>query len=433
MELIDYSKNGKAVLEKLLEREAYPLVAVESVRRIIDDVRRNGDRALRRLTKKFDGAKIADFSIGPVERAAARRGLTPEIEKAFRRVADNIRRFNAPAMSSSWAADRGDGLLWGERVAPLDTVGVYVPGGTAPLVSSVFMGVVPARMAGVRRIVVATPPASDGTVNPFILAAADYCGAGEIYRVGGAQAVAALAFGTESLPRVDKIVGPGNIWVTLAKKEVFGRVDIDLPAGPSEIAILADSSCDPDLAAADLLAQVEHGPGGRAFLITTSRRLIEAVRKRLRSFASGAAGGPAAAAELKDSVFLVFVSGLKAGAELINRIAPEHLEIITSRPKSVLPGIKNAGAIFLGRFSPVAAGDFAAGPSHVLPTGGGARFFSPLSVNDFLKKSSLIAYNRRSLANDLNAIETMARLEGLEAHLLSARLRLAGRKRRKKA
>jgi len=428
MKIIDYNQTGWSGLQKALEKEIYPASALASTRRIIAAVRRDGDRALRRLTKEFDGVSVADFAVGGKERASARRLLTPKILRAFKRVAANIRRFNSANKAASWSADRGDGLIWGEKVSPLEAVGVYVPGGSAPLVSSVFMGVIPARLAGVKRIVVVSPPVSSGTVNPYILAAADFCGATEIYRLGGAQAIAALALGTETIPRVDKIVGPGNLYVTLAKKEVFGLVDIDLPAGPSEIAVLADASADPAVVAADILAQAEHGPGGRAFLISTSRRLVVSCREYLVDLGKRLSRSAFIAGNLRRGTYLVFVPSLKIGVELVNRIAPEHLEIMTRQPKAVLPGIKNAGAVFLGKISPVAAGDFAAGPSHVLPTGGGARFFSPLTVNDFLKKSSVIAYNSRALENDLAAIETMARLESLDAHLLSVRLRLNGKR-----
>ncbi len=424
MQSLEYNSTSGARLIKRLKAEAFPREKLRLVREIVEKVRGGGDRALRELTLKYDGVKIRDFSVSAPELRSAGRLLTPELRETFSRVEDNIRRYYSLTLNESWREKRGDGMTWGEMVNPIEKVGVYIPGGKAPLISSVFMSVVPARLAGVPRIVLVTPPQSDGSINPYTLAAAKYLGVREIYKCGGAQAIAALAFGTRSIPKVDKIVGPGNIFVTLAKKEVFGYVDIDGLAGPSEIAILADGSANPRYIAADLLAQAEHGEGGYSILITTSKRLIDRVDKEIKRMLIRFDRKQILNRTLNKGTFLIKVKSLREGIELANQLAPEHLEIMTADPEQVGSRIKNAGAIFLGEFSPVAAGDYVAGPSHVLPTGGSARFFSPLSVTDFQKKSSIINYTRRSLKNDLPALKTIAELEGLDGHLLSAVIRL---------
>ncbi len=415
MKILEYNSASREKLLKRLEGAAFPPEKVAAVRKIVDEVRKRGDAALREFTWKFDAVKLKSLSVSPAEIREVRKSLTPELRAALRRAEENISGFYRPSREESWQRGRGDGMEWGEKVTPVSSAGIYVPGGKAPLVSTVLMAAVPARLAGVRRIVIATPPGKDGSVNPFLLAAADFLGICEIYKIGGAQAIAALAFGTRSIPKVNMIAGPGNIYVTLAKKEVFGRVGIDSLAGPSEVAILADGKAPARFIAADLLAQAEHGPGGAAILVSASRRLIGAVKAELENLASRPADG---------EIFLVRVRSLREGIDLVNRIAPEHLEVMTVRPEAAVEKIENAGAIFIGEMSPVAAGDYVAGPSHVLPTGGAARFSSPLTVNDFLKKSSLIRYNRRALKKDFPALETLAELEGLDSHLLSARVRL---------
>jgi len=423
MKLLEYNSTSWSRLEKQLTAEAFPPDKLRLVREIIGEVRRGGDRALRDLTLKYDGVKIRDFSVTAAEIRDAGKLLTPELREVFSRVEDNIRRYYSLTLGKSWRKKRGDGMTWGEMVNPLEKVGIYIPGGKAPLISSVFMSVVPARLAGVPQIILVTPPRTDGSINPYILAAAEYLGVREIYKCGGAQAIAALAFGTRSIPRVDKIVGPGNIYVTLAKKEVFGYVDIDGLAGPSEIAIIADGKANPRYIAADLLAQAEHGEGGYSLLITSSNRLIERVKMETKVLMERLERKSILNRALKKRTFLVKVKSIREGIKLVNQVAPEHLEIMTEDPEDTVEQIKNAGAIFLGPFSPVAAGDYVAGPSHVLPTGGTARFFSPLSVTDFQKKSSIIKYTRRSLKNDMPALETIAELEGLDGHLLSAGIR----------
>jgi len=424
MKSIEYNSTYRARLIKSLMAETFPPEKLRLVREIIGEVRKEGDRALRELTLKYDGVKIRTFSVSSAEIRSAGKLLTPKLRETFSQVEDNIRRYYSLTLNKSWRKGRGDGMTWGEMVNPVEKVGIYIPGGKAPLISSVFMSVVPARLAGVPRIILVTPPRADGSINPHILAAADFLGVREIYKCGGAQAIAAMAFGTRSIPKVDKIVGPGNIYVTLAKKEVFGYVDIDGLAGPSEIAILADGSSNPRYIAADLLAQAEHGEGGYSLLITTSKQLIGKVAKEVKELLVRLDRKRILNRTLNKSTFLIKVKSLREGIDLVNQIAPEHLEIMTADPERVVSRIKNAGAIFLGEFSPVAAGDYVAGPSHVLPTGGSARFFSPLSVTDFQKKNSIINYTQRSLKNDLPPLKTIAELEGLDGHLLSATLRV---------
>ncbi len=412
---------------KLRARLASPVddpLLLRRVREIIAGVRRGGDRALREYTLRFDGARLRSFRVAAAAIAAARRELPPEALSAFRRAERNIVRYYSSRLPRSWRGERGDGLSWGEQVTPLQSVGVYVPGGKAPLVSTLFMTAIPARIAGVGRIVLATPPRKDGTVDPSILAAAGYLGVREVYAVGGAQAIAALAYGTRSVARVEKIVGPGNAYVTAAKKEVFGAVDVDMLAGPSEVAVLADDSAEPRFVAADLLAQAEHGAGGIAVLVTPSSELIAAVKRAIAGLLNGLRRGEILRQSLQRGTLLVKTKDLEEGRDLVNRMAPEHLEIMTRDPEKTLAGIRNAGAVFLGPFSPVAAGDYAAGPSHVLPTGGTARFFSHLSVFDFVKRTSIVAYTGAGLAKDAGTIAALSGLEGLDAHALSAKIRL---------
>jgi len=419
MRILEYSSRFGEALEKRLESEAFPRRKLEEVRAIVNGVRTRGDRAVREYTHRFDGVKIGKLAVPPQEFARVRRLLEPDLLRAFRRVRRNIREYQSAGMARSWRKKRKDGSVIGEKVGPIPSAGLYIPGGKAPLVSTVFMTALPAQLAGVERIVLVTPPGPDGRANPWILAAADFLGCREVYRVGGAQAVAALAFGTGSIPRVAKIAGPGNIYVTLAKKEVYGYVDIDMLAGPSEIAIIADGSAPPRKLAADLLAQAEHGTGGFSFLISTSKRLLAEVARTIPELTEHLSRGDILTRAMEREVALVWVPGPAAAAELVNRLAPEHLEIVTRQPEKMMARIRNAGAIFLGEFSPVAAGDYIAGPSHVLPTGGGARYFSPLSVNDFLKKSSFVRYSREALREEAGMIEKLARLEGLDAHALS--------------
>lgn len=420
---IEYNSTSWTMVKRRLDEEAFPAEKLGIVREIIAKVRQEGDKALRELTREFDGVILNNFSVTNAEVDRANELVTPKLREAFDRMEENIRNYYSPTLNKPWRVKRGDGMILGELVRPIERVGIYVPGGEAPLVSSVFMSVVPARLAGVPRIVIVTPPRGDGLIAPYILAAADFLGVREIYKCGGAQAIAALAFGTSSIPKVDKIAGPGNIYVTLAKKEVFGYVDIDGLAGPSEIAILADGKANPVYIASDLLAQAEHGEGGYSILVSNSKRLIDSVKSQINQLVPRMGRKHIIGHTLGKKTFLVKVKSLKEGIDLVNQIAPEHLEIMTKDPEDILSRIINAGAIFLGPYSPVAAGDYVAGPSHVLPTGGSARFFSPLSATDFQKKSSLIAYNQTALKNDLAALKTVAELEELGGHILSADIR----------
>ena len=398
----------------------------EAVRSILADVGENGDEALIRLTERFDRVRIAKLRVDEEESREAYRVVDEAFLTALRRARDNIRAFHEKQKRTSWIDLQPDGSLLGQIVRPLRRVGVYVPGGTAAYPSSVLMNVIPAQVAGVREIAMVTPPASGGEagINPHILVAAAEAGVTEIYRVGGAQAIAALAFGTETIPPVDKICGPGNIYVALAKQMVYGVVDIDSIAGPTDIAVLAAGTADPAYVAADMLSQAEHDVMAQAILVTDNERLARDVREELGRQLADLPRRHIAGQSLESRGAIILVRDLREGAEVINRIAPEHLEILTSDPFALLPDIANAGAIFLGPYSSEPVGDYFAGPNHILPTNGTARFSSPLSVDDFVKKSSLISYSRRALLDNGRDIMTLARHEGFEGHARAIRVRL---------
>ncbi|OUM99892.1 MAG: histidinol dehydrogenase [Paenibacillaceae bacterium ZCTH02-B3] len=397
------------------------------VREIVEAVRREGDAALLRYTERYDGVRLKpeELRVPRAEIEEAYEKVDPAFLEALRQAARNIASFHEKQKRNSWIDLRPDGTLVGMAIRPLRRVGLYVPGGTAAYPSSVLMNVIPARVAGVKEIVMATPPATGGRagVDPYILVAAAEAGVSEIYRMGGAQAVAALAFGTETVPAVDKICGPGNIYVTLAKRRVYGVVDIDSTAGPSEIVVLADDTADPRFVAADMLSQAEHDEMASAILVTTSRRLAEETAGELKRQLDALPREDIARRSLESRGAILFVETLKEGAEVVNRLAPEHLEIMTEEPMETAALIENAGAIFLGAWSTEPVGDYFAGPNHILPTGGTARFSSPLSVDDFLKKTSLIQYSREALRRDAAAIATLARREGLEAHARAVEIR----------
>ncbi|GAB7057271.1 MULTISPECIES: histidinol dehydrogenase [Paenibacillus] len=398
----------------------------ESVRQIIEEVRRDGDAALRRFAQQFDGVRVDELRVTKEEIEAAYNEVDEEFLSAIRAAAVNIRKFHEKQMRSSWMDLQADGTILGQVIRPLRRVGLYVPGGKAAYPSSVLMNAIPAQVAGVPEIVMVTPPATAGAVgiNPHILVAAAEAGVGEIYRVGGAQAVAALAYGTESIRAADKIVGPGNIYVALAKRYVFGAVDIDSIAGPSEIVVLADDSADPAYVAADLLSQAEHDEMASAILITTSEPLAEAVRAEVERQLNELPRREIAARSIRDYGAILTVSDLEEGIDAVNRLAPEHLEIIVREPFQYLSRIENAGAIFLGPYSSEPVGDYFAGPNHVLPTNGTARFSSPLNVDDFIKKSSVIYYSKEALLRDGGQIISLARHEGLDAHARAIQIRL---------
>ncbi len=397
-----------------------------AVRDIIREVRQDGDRALRRLSEAFDKVRIEQFRVSERELEDARNGVDPDFLRALRQAAVNIRSFHEKQRRTSWMDLQPDGSILGQVIRPLDRVGVYVPGGKAAYPSSVLMNVIPAQVAGVGEIAMVTPPSTAGEagINPYILAAAAEAGVREVYRVGGAQAVAALAYGTESIAPVDKIVGPGNIYVALAKRSVYGAVDIDSIAGPSEIVVLADGAADPEYIAADLLSQAEHDEMASAILITDSRPLAEQVREEVERQLASLPRRAIAAQSLDRYGAILLADSLQEGIDTVNRLAPEHLELMVASPFDCLSRIRHAGAIFLGPCSSEPVGDYFAGPNHILPTNGTARFSSPLSVDDFVKKSSLIQYSREALLAHGGQIMALARHEGLEAHARAIEVRL---------
>ncbi len=401
------------------------LTAAEVVGRIIADVRRDGDAALLKYTELFDGPRLtaATLAVSAAEFAAARAAVDPAVMASLAKAIDNVRRYHAERVPASWLTDREYGAKLGQRCLPLERVGVYVPGGTATYPSSVIMNIVPAVVAGVKEIIMVVPPARDGSVNPYVLAAAEAAGATMVVKAGGAQAVAALAFGTATVPKVDKITGPGNIFVTLAKKAVYGHCDIDMLAGPSEILIVADGGADPAYVAADLLSPAEHDVLAASTLITDSPALAAAVeRETARQLARLPRAGIAGEALQRNGLIIVAYD-IAAAMELANLAAPEHLEILTADPFALLPAVRHAGAVFLGPYSPEPLGDYLAGPNHVLPTGGTARFYSVLSVETFMKRTSVIAYTEAALAAVGEDVIRLATAEGLEAHASAVRIR----------
>ena len=400
------------------------------VAEVVEAVRREGEAALLRYTADFDGVTLApeQLRVGADEIKAAYGRVEPDFVAALRQAAANIRAFHEKQKRGSWMDVAADGTMLGMMVRPLRRVGLYVPGGKAAYPSSVLMNAIPAQVAGVPEIAMVTPPATGGRegIDPYILVAAAEAGVTEIYRVGGAQAVAALAYGTASIPAVDKICGPGNIYVALAKRAVYGTVAIDSIAGPSEIAVLADDSADPFYVAADMLSQAEHDEMASAVLVTSSELLARAVEDELVRQVAHLPRRDIAEKALAQYGGILTVGSMDEGIEVINRLAPEHLEVMTEDPLALLGRIETAGAIFLGPYSSEPVGDYFAGPNHILPTNGTARFSSPLNVDDFLKKSSLIRYSKEALLRDASGIATLARHEGLEGHARAVEIRLEG-------
>ena len=427
MRVITLDENSrKNLLDELLKRSPNHYGAyADRVNAIIEDVKKDGDKALFSYTERFDGVHIDAGSIRVTkeEIEEAYRLVDPELLEVIRKALVNIRSYHEKQKRYSWFDSKPDGTLLGQKISALASCGVYVPGGKAVYPSSVLMNIVPAKVAGVERIVMATPPGPDGKVNAGTLAAASVAGVDEIYKMGGAQAIAALAFGTESVPKVDKITGPGNIFVALAKKACFGYVGIDSIAGPSEILVIADETANPRYVAADLLSQAEHDVLASAILITTSRRLAEQVSEQIDGFLSTLERRDIIQKSLETYGYILIAPDLDAAADAANEIASEHLEILTADPFSMMTKIRNAGAIFLGEYSSEPLGDYFAGPNHVLPTNGTARFFSPLNVDDFCKKTSLISYSRQALEAAHKDIELFAEREGLTAHANSIRVR----------
>lgn len=428
MRIIKLDESSKKnILNDLLKRSPnnYDNFA-DSVNAILANVKENGDKALFQYTKDFDKADINASNIKVTEeeiKEAYDRLENPELVQVIRRSLKNIKEYHEKQKQYSWFDSKPDGSILGQKVTPLSRVGVYVPGGKAAYPSSVLMNVIPAKVAGVEQIVMVTPPEKDGKVNPNTLVAANEAGVDVIYKVGGAQAIAALAYGTESIAKVDKIVGPGNIYVALAKKAVFGYVSIDSVAGPSEILVLADETANPRYVAADLLSQAEHDELASAILVTTSEELANKVSEYVDMFVSKLKRKEILQKSLDNYGYILVTDTMQAAIDTANDIASEHLEIVTKNPFDTMTRIKNAGAIFLGENSSEPLGDYFAGPNHVLPTNGTAKFFSPLSVDDFIKKSSIISYSREALEPLSEDIQKFAKAEGLTAHANSIRVR----------
>lgn len=416
----------KNLLDDLLRRSPNNYAQYEtSVRRILDEVKEKGDEAIFAYTKEYDGAEVDADSIlvteGEIREAYA--CVDDSLIEIIRKSLKNIEAYHAKQLRYSWFDSKPDGTLLGQKVTALQRVGVYVPGGKAVYPSSVLMNIVPAKVAGVEEIIMVTPPSKEGKINPATLVAAKEAGAGSIYKVGGAQAIGALAYGTQSIPKVDKIVGPGNIYVALAKKSVYGNVGIDSIAGPSEILVLADETANPRFVAADLLSQAEHDELASAILVTTSETLAREVSEQADRFTGELSRGDIIQKSLDNYGHILVADTLEDAIEAANEIASEHLEIVTKDPFQVMMKIRNAGAIFLGEYSSEPLGDYFAGPNHVLPTNGTARFFSPLSVDDFIKKSSIIAYSKEALEAVHLDIERFAGAEKLTAHANSIKVR----------
>lgn len=396
----------------------------EIVSDIIADVRQNGDAALFKYCEKFDKAKLSSLLVSKEEIDEALNSVEPEFLEILKKAAENIRKFHEKQVRSSFIINDTEGVVIGQKIIPVDRAGLYVPGGTAAYPSTVLMDAIPAKIAGCREVVITTPPSANGKINPVILAAASVAGVDKIFKVGGAQAIAALAYGTESITQVDKIVGPGNAFVAEAKKQVFGRVSIDMIAGPSEILIVADGTCNPRYVAADLLSQAEHDKLASAVLVTDSEKLAEDVQKELERQIPLLEREGIARASIDSNGKIIVCESLKIAIEIANEIAPEHLELCVDNPFDYLDSIRHAGSIFMGKNCPEALGDYFAGPNHTLPTSGTAKFSSPLSVDDFIKKTQYTYYTKDALAKVAKDVEYFAKKEGLTAHAKSAVIRI---------
>ena len=421
--MIRILKESETKREAIFARED-PVGSVEEpVREIIAQVRAKGDEALKRYTKEFDGVDITSVEVGQGAIDEGFRMADPMLVDILYRASERVAAFHQHQVRNSFLVNEEDGILMGQKIIPLERVGLYVPGGTAAYPSSVIMNCIPAKLAGVKEIVMVTPPGKDGKIPPNILAAARICGVNRVFRVGGAQAIAALAYGTESVPRVDKIVGPGNQFVAEAKKQVFGKVGIDMVAGPSEILVIADGKCDPRIVAADLLSQAEHDKNASAVLVTDSEALAVAVQAAIEEQLPKLRREEIARASIDTNGKIIVADNLDTAVEIANEIAPEHLEVCVDQPFDYLDKIKNAGSIFLGRNCPEALGDYFAGPNHTLPTSGTARFSSPLSVDDFVKKTQYTYYTHPALEKAQPTVSIFAKQEGLTAHARSIDIR----------
>lgn len=416
--------NDQGYLKRLLERNQFEDSAVnERVSQILADVKERGDAAVSEYTERFDGVKLAAYEVTPEEMAIANQKIDPALFAALKQAQANIERFHRAQLRESYILHNDDGSYVGQLIKPINRVGIYVPGGTAAYPSTVLMNALPAKLAGVKEIIMVTPPLRDGGIKAAILVAAQLAGISRIFKVGGAQAIAALTYGTKSVPAVDKIVGPGNIYVAMAKKQVLGYVGIDMIAGPSEILIIADETADPRFVAADLISQAEHDELAASILITTSPELADAVNVELKRQTALLERRSIIEKSLTNYGQIIITKTAEEAVDLANRIAPEHLEVMTKDPLQTSKGLVNAGAIFLGPYTPEPVGDYFAGPNHTLPTSATARFSSPLSVDDFIKKSSLLYYNEEALQKAKDAIIRIATDEGLTAHANSVRIR----------
>ncbi|MCR4599260.1 MAG: histidinol dehydrogenase [Acetatifactor sp.] len=427
MRIINLTQESKKnILNDLLKRSPNNYGKFEeTVNEILANVKANGDKALFEYTKKFDRYDLnaENIQVTRAEIDEAYTKLDAKLIEVIRKSAENIRAFHSKQLRNSWFDAKPDGTILGMKITALEKVGVYVPGGKAAYPSSVLMNVVPAKVAGVDQVIMTTPPQADGSVNPGTLVAADIAGVDVIYKAGGAQAIAALAYGTESIPKVDKITGPGNIFVALAKKAVYGYVSIDSIAGPSEILVLADDTANPRYVAADLLSQAEHDELASAILITTSKDLAEMVSKEVDGFVAILERKEIIQKSLDNYGYILVAENMQDAIDAVNEIASEHLEILTANPFDTMTKIRNAGAIFLGEYASEPLGDYFAGPNHILPTNGTAKFFSPVNVDDFIKKTSIISYSRDALKKVNEDIQLFARSEGLTAHANSIKVR----------
>ncbi|EIQ6432861.1 histidinol dehydrogenase [Listeria monocytogenes] len=415
---------AKELLNKLkTETNTNTSIQVETeVKTIIEKVKTAGDQALFDFTSKFDGVRLTELRVPAADIQAASAKVDPAFLEALQQAKANIESFHSKQKQHAFLDNEKDGVIRGQLIRPLETVGVYVPGGTAAYPSSVLMNVLPAKIAGVKRIVMITPPGENG-INPHVLVAAKLAGVDEIYQVGGAHGIAALAYGTESIPKVAKIVGPGNIYVATAKREVFGLVDIDMIAGPSEIVVLADENANPAFIAADLLSQAEHDVLARAILITTSKKIAEETQTEIDKQLENLPRKEIAQKSIETQGKIIITATTQEMFDIMNEIAPEHLEVQLENPMNYLHQIKNAGSIFLGSYASEPLGDYFAGPNHVLPTSGTAKFFSPLGAEDFTKRSAFISYTKEALAKEKDAIVLLAKKEGLDAHAKAIQIR----------
>lgn len=425
--MIDIVDSRNVDIDALLKQRAVQQVDVsQAVTAILKDVEARGDVAVREYSERFDGVALNELKVTAKEIEAAREQVGEAFLQILEEAAENLYAFHQKQVRQGFIMADKPGIVMGQRILPLERVGIYVPGGTAPYPSTVLMDAIPAKIAGVEQIIMVTPPGRDGKINPAILAAASIAGVTDIYKIGGAQAVAALSYGTQTVPRVDKIVGPGNVYVATAKRLVYGQVDIDMIAGPSDILVVADESARADAVAADMLGQAEHDTMAAAVLVTTSEALAQNVQKELEKQLETLSRAEIARASLRNNGRIILAETVEDAIAVANRIAPEHLELCVNEPFSYLPLIKNAGSVFLGHHTPEALGDYFAGPNHTLPTAGTARFYSPLSVDDFVKKSSYLYYSKDALSAVADKVQAFAEREELTAHAASVAVRMKG-------